>query len=120
MAAVAVVSPALIVILNRCAVIVQLRATAEALEKLFVLLKSGEQDRFASQLYRSRREYRRACHAGKGETDQALRLHHFSGGIVRSASAAMSRLFSTERIPLLQAMFCLRSKLALRYCKDEI
>ena len=118
MAAVAVVSPALIVILNRCAVIVQLSATAEALEKLFALLKAGEQDRFASQLYRSRREYRRACHLGRGKQ---IRRCVFTTFLAALSGAPVPRCpDSSRQNPLLQAMFCLRSKLALRYCKDEI
>ena len=50
--------------MNRAAVI---EATQQTLEKLLVLLESGERDRFASHLYQSRREYRSACErAGKG------------------------------------------------------
>jgi hypothetical protein len=48
-------------IVNRVAVIEQLRATQETIEKLLALLESSEQDRFASHLYRSRREYRSTC-----------------------------------------------------------
>ena len=52
--------------MNRAAVIEQIRATQQNLEKLLGLLESSEQDRFASHLYRSRREYRSACErAGK-------------------------------------------------------
>jgi hypothetical protein len=42
-------------------------ATQQTLERLLVLLESSEQDRFASHLYQSRREYRLVCQrAGKG------------------------------------------------------
>ena len=52
--------------MNRTAVIEQLRATQQTLEKLLGLLESSEQDRFASHLYGSRREYRSTCErAGK-------------------------------------------------------
>jgi hypothetical protein len=41
--------------MNRAAVIEQLKETLQALEKLPVLLESGERDRFAAHLYQSRR-----------------------------------------------------------------
>jgi hypothetical protein len=47
--------------MNRAAVIEQIRATQQTLKKLLGLLESSEQDRFASHLYRSRREYRSTC-----------------------------------------------------------
>ena len=53
--------------MNRAAVIEQLKAAQQTLEKLLGLLESSEQDRFVSHLYRSRREYRLVCQrAGKG------------------------------------------------------
>ena len=53
--------------MNRAAVIEQVKATQQTLEKLLALLESGERDRFGSHLYRSRREYRLVCErAGKG------------------------------------------------------
>jgi hypothetical protein len=43
------------------------RATQQTLERLLVLLESSEQDRFASRIYQSRREYRLVCQrSGKG------------------------------------------------------
>ena len=53
--------------MNCGAVIEQLRAAQETLEKLLALLESSEQDQFSSHLYRSRQEYRLVCQrAGKG------------------------------------------------------
>jgi hypothetical protein len=53
-------------IMNRAAVVQQLKATQEKLNKLLTLLESSEADRFAAHIYASRREYRHACdHAGK-------------------------------------------------------
>jgi hypothetical protein len=52
--------------MNRAAVIEQLKATRESLDKLLALVESSEADRFAAHLYQSRREYRHACdRAGK-------------------------------------------------------
>jgi hypothetical protein len=52
---------------DRAALIEQLRATQQTLEKLLALLEASEQERFASHLYRSRHEYRLVCQrAGKG------------------------------------------------------
>jgi hypothetical protein len=42
-----------------CAIVIeQIRETQETLAKLLLLLQSGEHDRFAAQLYQSRKEYR--------------------------------------------------------------
>src|SRR4029453_16749675 len=46
-------------IMNRAAVIEQLRQTQETLAKLLALLEAGEADKFAAHLYQSRRQYRR-------------------------------------------------------------
>jgi hypothetical protein len=52
---------------NRAAVIEQLRETREMLDKLLVLLESGEHDEFAAHLYQARREYRHVSERpGKG------------------------------------------------------
>jgi hypothetical protein len=52
---------------NRVAVIEQIRATQQTLEKLLGLRESSELDRFASHHYRSRQEYRLVCQrAGEG------------------------------------------------------
>jgi hypothetical protein len=51
---------------TRAAVIEQLRATQETLNKLLALLESSQGDRFAAHIYQSRKDYRRACDiAGK-------------------------------------------------------
>ena len=54
--------------MNRATVIAQIKATQQTLERLLALLESSEQDRFASHIYQSRRDYRQACDsAGKSE-----------------------------------------------------
>ena len=61
--------------MNPAAVIEQIRATQQTLEKLRALLESSEQDRFASHLYGSRREYRSTCErAGKSGKQIERRL----------------------------------------------
>jgi hypothetical protein len=44
--------------MNRAAVIDQLRATQEILSKLLALLESSESDKFVTHLYHARRQYR--------------------------------------------------------------
>jgi len=52
-----------ITIMNRAAVIEQLKQTQEMLARLLALLEAGEGDKFAAHLYQSRREYRRTLRA---------------------------------------------------------
>ena len=48
-----------ITIVNRAAVIEQLKQTQEMLAELLALLEAGEADKFAAHLYQSRLQYRR-------------------------------------------------------------
>ena len=57
--------------MNRAAVIEQLKATQQTLEKLLALLESGERDRFSAHLYQSRREYRLACERPEKEASKS-------------------------------------------------
>jgi hypothetical protein len=47
--------------MNRAAVIEQLKATQETLNKLLALLESSEADGFVAHLYQARKQYRLAC-----------------------------------------------------------
>jgi prephenate dehydrogenase len=47
-----------ITMMNRAAVIEQLKQTQEMLAKLLALLEAGEADKFAAHVYQSRRQYR--------------------------------------------------------------
>jgi hypothetical protein len=52
--------------MNRATIVAQIKATQQTLKRLLALLESSEQDRFASRVYHSRRDYRQACDsAGK-------------------------------------------------------
>ena len=52
--------------MNRATVVAQIKAAQQTLERLLALLESSEQDRFASHIYHSRRDYPQACDsAGK-------------------------------------------------------
>jgi hypothetical protein len=47
--------------MNRAAVIEQLKATQETLNKLLALLQSSEADKFVAHLYQARKQYRLVC-----------------------------------------------------------
>jgi hypothetical protein len=47
--------------MNRAAVIEQIRATQETLNKLLALLESSEADKFVAHLYEARKQYRLVC-----------------------------------------------------------
>ena len=47
--------------MNRAAVIEQLNATQEMLNKLLALLELSEADKFVAHLYQARKQYRRVC-----------------------------------------------------------
>jgi hypothetical protein len=51
--------------MNREAFIEKLTQVQETVEQLLVRLQASEHDRFATHLYRSRREYRLACQRGQ-------------------------------------------------------
>jgi hypothetical protein len=47
--------------MNRAAVIEQLKATQETLNRLLALLESGEAGKFVAHLYQARKQYRLVC-----------------------------------------------------------
>jgi Family of unknown function (DUF6882) len=67
-------------IMNRAAVIEQLKQTHETLAKLLALLEAGQSKQFAAHLYQSRRQHRRTCerpNKGKGyRANRPLKLPH--------------------------------------------
>jgi hypothetical protein len=65
-----------ITIMNRAAVIEQLKQTQEMLARLLALLEAGEGDKFAAHLYQSRREYRRTLRATE-QGQQGSRANHY-------------------------------------------
>jgi hypothetical protein len=65
-----------ITIMNRAAVIEQLKQTQEMLARLLALLEAGEGDKFAAHLYQSRREYRRTLRATE-QVQQGSRANHY-------------------------------------------
>ena len=48
-------------IMNRAALIEQLKVTQETLGKLLALLESSEADKFVAHLYQARKQYRLVC-----------------------------------------------------------
>ena len=48
-------------VMNRAAVIEQIRATQEMLNKLLALLESSEADKLITHLYQARKQYRLVC-----------------------------------------------------------
>jgi hypothetical protein len=71
--------------MNRAAVIEQLKATRESLDKLLALVESSEADRFAAHIYQCRREYRHR------EKETAPVIHQISGWCYhRCSEAALS------------------------------
>jgi hypothetical protein len=48
-------------IINRAAVIEQLRAIQQTLSRLLTLLESSEADKFVAHLYQARKQYRLVC-----------------------------------------------------------
>lgn len=71
--------------MNRAAVIEQLKATQETLNKLLVLLESSEAEKFVAYLYQARRQFRlvsdRPARATKLEREilSSLRVVHDLG-----------------------------------------
>jgi hypothetical protein len=47
--------------MNRAAVVEQLKTTQEMLNKLLTLFESSEADKFVAHLYHARKQYRRGC-----------------------------------------------------------
>jgi hypothetical protein len=47
--------------MNRAAIIEQIKATQDTLNKLLALLQSSEADKFVGHLYQARKQYRQVC-----------------------------------------------------------